>query len=299
LHGTNSINAGWIDAAIARDTEVAAVTNNALWAWAAITSNTVLDRITQVTNTTAITNGLATTAAMQNVTNNALWAWATVTSNTVLDRITQVTNTTAITNGLATTAALQNVTNNSLWAWSTITTNTTLDRITATTNTTELLRTWVGQYGDLALSNLVTYGLTGYTNSLATQIYADNRTNNGALARTNVAQTLYTKTLHAPMYYTNAADNGATIDITKTYQYTNAAGAITFSGVTGTDPSRIMHTTLFIDANGSDRTITVPASWKNHGNTTAHYVTNGWQGVLSLVVYGGQFTNMAFHLVKW
>lgn len=100
------------------------------------------------------------------------------------------------------------------------------------------------------------------------------------------------------VYNTNAALNGATVDMNLPYQTTNAAGAITFTGLSNTDATKTKTVSMFIDASGADRLITIPASWKNHQVSTTFTVTNGWVGVLTICQYGNVMTNVAWTLIK-
>lgn len=96
-------------------------------------------------------------------------------------------------------------------------------------------------------------------------------------------------------FSTNAAANGATLDMTADNQLTNAAGDITFTGLTGHTATNIRYTVLLLDPSGSDRTLTVPVSWRTADNihTWPIYATN--IGVLSVMTYGLLYTNAAFH----
>lgn len=102
---------------------------------------------------------------------------------------------------------------------------------------------------------------------------------------------------------TNAALNGATIDTDLSVQYTNAAGAVTFTGLSSsinTWPDKAKRVILYVDtaAAGTDITVTVPVSWKSHTPGTTYYVTNGWIGRFDIIKYGTAFTNLTFELIK-
>lgn len=99
-------------------------------------------------------------------------------------------------------------------------------------------------------------------------------------------------------YATNKALNGATLNISQPHQYTNAAGAITYTGLANTDLTRYQETELIINANGGDRLVTIPASWKNHDVATTFTVTNGWYATLKVWKYGNMATGAVWSLIK-
>lgn len=92
---------------------------------------------------------------------------------------------------------------------------------------------------------------------------------------------------------TNAFTAAATFPVSTSGQYslTNAAGAVTFTSVSGTDASNVAWGTCIIDANGSDRTLTLPANWRVPDGVRTITVTNGTIGSLTVFCYANKYTN--------
>lgn len=97
---------------------------------------------------------------------------------------------------------------------------------------------------------------------------------------------------------TNPAVNGAEIDLNRTYQYTNAAGAITYTGLLNVENDKCKTANILINANGSDRVVTIPGNWMNHEDATAFTVTNGWFAELTVKCYGNAWTSAVWLLIK-
>lgn len=102
-----------------------------------------------------------------------------------------------------------------------------------------------------------------------------------------------TATVPNPSWSTNGVSAAATFPVATNgvYSLTNAAGAVTFTAVSGTDSARVTWGTLLIDANGADRTLTLPASWRVPDGVRTITVTNGIVGVLSVNCYAQKYTN--------
>lgn len=89
---------------------------------------------------------------------------------------------------------------------------------------------------------------------------------------------------------TNAALNGAVLNLNVAYQLTNAAGNITFTGLTGTDDRLVQKTTLFITTAGTI-TVTIPVSWRTYDADYDKVLYPSSNMVLTVTRYGNILTN--------
>lgn len=97
-------------------------------------------------------------------------------------------------------------------------------------------------------------------------------------------------------YRTNAAVNGSQIDISKSYQYTNAAGAVTFiADLLGYNGSNVQSTVMVIGV-AAVQVITIPAAWRVTDGVRALTVSPTTNAILSVTCYPGVATNAAFKM---
>lgn len=78
------------------------------------------------------------------------------------------------------------------------------------------------------------------------------------------------------------------------YSSTNMSAGLTFTGVAGTSTTKDRWGVLLLDANGADRTLTLPASWLVSDGVRTITVTNGVIGVLSVNVFGNWKTQAVY-----
>jgi hypothetical protein len=90
---------------------------------------------------------------------------------------------------------------------------------------------------------------------------------------------------------TNAQASASAVDMAVEFAYTNCLGNITFTGVANSSTKQVRHTRVLIDANGTNRTLTLPASWIVKGGVRTITVTNGVCGVLDVWTFARQKTN--------
>ena len=89
---------------------------------------------------------------------------------------------------------------------------------------------------------------------------------------------------------TNAAANGALLNIALPNQLTNAAGAITFTGLSGTDDTKVQRTELIITCD-AQIVVTIPDSWRTVDGAATLTVNTTSNGVLRVTRYGNVLTN--------
>jgi len=299
----NSVSVGWSGAFYGSGAGItnALSTNNSLYGWSGISTNT---SSAQWSNTVNYASNIVWLKAY-NTTNNNLYSWSGITTNAVS---LQMSNTVDYASNVVWLKAY-NTTNNNLYSWSGITTNAVSLQMSNTVDYASNV-VWLKANG---VTNNGLYGFSGWSTNGLSVFYtnaalgaAANATNNGlyglagwadtnSILTTNLAQTLWNKTI---VYSTNAALNGDTVDLDRTVQYTNAAGAITFAGITGTDVNKFKQCTMLINANGSDRLVTFPTSWENPDDAVSFTVTNGWKALMTLGVYGNMQTSVVWRLIK-
>lgn len=156
-------------------------------------------------------------------------------------------------------------------------------------------------------SNIVTTNLTvtgtAYIDSLtATNVYYL-KTNqyamfdgNGKLVGTNNGWFWTNIPMSSLTEQTNLWYGGTTLSFTNASSYTNMAGNLTVAGLASFSTTNVNTFTLICNANGSDRTITIPAEWRaSPYGGTAYTVTNGSVCDFTVRMQLGVFTNAYFN----
>lgn len=289
-----------IASTIARDSEVSGITNNSLFGWSGLATNTAAEYWTNAALGAALnaTNLLATQlTANLNSASNAI-------SLLITNHGTVVSN--------AAIAFSQSVSNNGLYGFSGWTTqavtlgwSNTVDYAsnilwTAKENATNLLASQLTANLNSASNSIsASYSNTVDYASNVVWLKAQGVTNNTKIARTDFdnvfsGSNFFTGRILAdiPDEPTNSLD-GVVIPLGKV-TLTNCAGNITFTGLSGVDTSKNRKALVHLLSGGAERTIVIPASWKNHDVATTFYVSNGWNVMLSIETYGDYMTNVAW-----
>jgi len=88
------------------------------------------------------------------------------------------------------------------------------------------------------------------------------------------------------------------LDMSKKFQRTNATGDITITALANVSVTNVSAVSLMINANGADRKLTIPASWRDPNDTTDYYITNGFIAKIAVEAWADVSTNFAMILLK-
>lgn len=149
-------------------------------------------------------------------------------------------------------------------------------------------------YVNTSTNNFITTAnAQALTNNFATKSYAESLTNN--LATTNFVANIKVEWLPGWSQLTNSLDSSE-FPMGKSLLITNLTGDITFTGPTWQTTSNFESRAVLLEPNGANRTITIPASWRNIEGKGSIVVTNGISGMLTVGGIQGKFTNCVFQL---
>jgi hypothetical protein len=151
--------------------------------------------------------------------------------------------------------------------------------------------------------------LRANTNDFAETLrdYADDTTNNPAIQRTNVNQTVYgTRDFRAQVTAsgrllltqqgatTNVLTSTNTIDMALDSQLIVAVGTVTISNCANTVVGELCKSALLVVASGADRTLRIPDWVLTTDGLRTWNVTNSTRGMLYIETYGNLYTNASY-----